>query len=789
MRLSGLDRKLLRDLRRTAGQAVAVALVVACGLAMMVMARSLIHSLDSTRHRYYETNRFAHVFAGLKRAPNSVAARIAAIPGVATVQTGVAARVTLDLPGLDEPASGIVRSLPDVGEPQLNRLFLRSGRWLAPRSRGEVLVGEAFAQANGLAAGDTLTMLLNGRRTSMRVAGIVLSPEYIFESRPGAALPDNRTFGIFWMPYQELASAFDLYGAFNDVALTLAPGAREKAVVEAVDALLAPYGGRGAYGRADHPSHIRVSDEIGVLQTLSVGFPVVFLSVAAFMTNAVLSRLLALQREQIAILKAFGYADARIAVHYLKFAFAMVAAGTVLGVAGGVLLGHRLVDLYHAFFRFPRLEFELDVSSLLLALLVSTAAAALGVASSVRRASRVPPAEAMRPEPPAHHRRALVERSGIGRLLSPTFRIAMRNLERRPMQAVFTVAGLALATAILVVPSALRDGVAYILGFSWDMMQRQDVTVGLIEPAGIEALHAMRRLPGVVHAEPYRGAAVRIGFGERERQLAIQGLPAGAVHNRAIGLGEREIELRDGGIAVSSKLAEVLGARVGDRLRVQALEGRRLTREVTLIGLLDDHAGLNAEMEIGALNRLLGEGDVVSGASFSIDPAARAAFLAALKHTPRVGAVVVKETIRGNFRDTTAASINLLQSIYLTLAIVVATGVVYNNARISLAERARELATLRVIGFTRGEVGGVLITELVALALLAVPAGLLLGSAITTGLLRQVSTETVRLPLMFTSQNFALAVLVVTLASCGSALIVLRKLERLDLVGALKAPE
>src|SRR5438105_3391136 len=319
--LSHLDRKLWRDLRRMAGQAIAVALVMACGLAMMIMARSLIYSLESTRREYYEANRLSGVFAHLKRAPNSVATEAAAIPGVAAVQSGISISVTLDIPGLDEPASGLVRSVPDTGQPELNRLFLRAGRWVSPGSRREVLVGEAFADANQLHPGDTIAMLLNGKRQELRIAGIALSPEFIFESRPGAALPDNRTYGIFWMPYKELARAFDLDGAFNYLSLTLAPGAAERPVIDEIDRMLTPYGGRGAYGRSDHPSHIRVSDEIRVLQTISIGFPIVFLSVAAFMTNAVLSRLLNLQREQIAILKAFGFTNRQIAMHYLKFAF------------------------------------------------------------------------------------------------------------------------------------------------------------------------------------------------------------------------------------------------------------------------------------------------------------------------------------------------------------------------------------------------------------------------------------------------------------------------------------
>ncbi len=787
--LSHLDRKLWRDLGRMKGQAVAVSLVMACGLSMLIMARSLIHSLGSTRDEYYRANRFAEVFAHLKRAPLSLVERVRQIPGVAVAQPGISVQVTLDIPGLDEPASGNVRSLPDFGEPDLNRLFLRRGQWLQPGKRREVLVSEAFADANQLAPGHEIALLLNGRRQTFRVAGIVLSPEFIFESRPGAALPDNRTYGVFWMAYEELSYAFDLYGAFNSLALALEPGASERAVIAGLDPLLEPFGGRGAFGRVDHPSHIRVSDEIGVLRTLSIAFPIVFLSVAAFMTNAVLSRLLNLQREQIAILKAFGFANRQIVLHYLKFAFVMVAAGTVLGGIGGYFQGHRLVGMYHLFFRFPDLAFQLDRSAFVVALLVSSFAALVGVFNAVRSAARLPPADAMRPEPPANYRPALLERTGIAHLLSHSFRIAVRNLERRPVQAFFTVAGLALATGIMIVPNCFRDSVTQVLGFQWDVIQRQDITVGLIEPSSSRARLAFAHLPGVIAVEPLRSAVARISFQHRHRQIGIQGQPRAGLHSRVVAKGNHQIALPSDGIVVSAKLAEVLGAKIGDPLRVEFLEGKRLVREVTLLGLADDLAGITAYMELDGLNRLLGEGDVVTGASFTVDAAHKADFLRALKTVPRIGWVAIKESLRENFAKTTAASINLIQGIYLTFATVVAFGVVYNNARISLAERSRELATLRVIGFSRGEVGAVLVTELVLLATCAVPLGLLLGTGFATAIVTQVNTETVRLPLVFTTRNYAFAVLVVTIASTLSGLLVLRQLNQLNLVGALRAPE
>jgi putative ABC transport system permease protein len=783
-----LDRKLLRDLRALKSQALAVALVMACGLTMMIMTRSLILSLETTRDSYYREHRFAQVFAKLKRAPQSVTTQLAAIPGVAAVQTGIALQVTLDLPGLLEPATGLIQSLPEQGELNLNRLYLRAGRVLVGRAPvGEILAGEAFAEANGLKPGDKLSAVLYGRQQTFRIAGIVLSPEFVFEAPPGAALPNNKTYGVFWMPYEELATASNLDGAFNQVSLTLAPGAAEESVIAAVDRVLEPYGGRGAYGRESHPSHTRVRDEINVLQGLSIGFPIVFLSVAAFMINAVMSRQITLQREQIAMLKACGFANREIGAHYLKFALVIVLVGTALGVLGGVALGHRLVEMYHIFFRFPSLEFKLDRGVLVAAVFVSTLAAVTGVWGAVRRAVRLPPAEAMRPEPPASFRPALVERLGLGRFFTTPFRMALRNIERQPIRALLTSVALALATGILVVPSSFRDGINHVLDYQWDLIQRQTVFVALIEPGPARTLADLRALPGVVQAEPMRGAPVELRAGNRYRRLSVTGLPPRAELNRVIDAQSRQLVLPPRGLVISSKLAEVLGVRPGDLLHLRVLDGKRPELTVPVAGLSEDFAGTAAFMDLAALNALLGEGDRISGAYLTVRADRWADFLRATKQMPRIGNVVIKEAIRDGFRQTTAESIGLIQKIYLTFATVVAFGIVYNSARISLSERQRELATLRVLGFSRGEVGAVLVGELALLTVIALPFGLVIGSGLANAIIQTVNNEFVRLPLILTPANYAFAVLVVAVASVVSALLACRRLNQLDLVGVLKA--
>jgi len=787
--MTSLDLKLIRDVGKMKGQMVAVGLVMACGLAMMIMARSLILSLETTRAAYYEQNRFADVFCDLKRAPNSLRERLAAIPGVAAVETRVVGALRMDLPGLAEPADGTILSIPEDRPMRLNTLFLRTGQLPEVGKANEVVVGEAFAKAHGFQPGDSIEVILRGAKERLKIVGIGLSPEYVFEARPGEALPDNRRFGVFWMNERDLAAACDLDGAFNNVILDVAPGEGTAPVMAEVDRLLEPYGGLIAYDRSDHASAKQLDDEIEMLNGMSIAFPIVFLSIATFMTSAVLSRVIRLQREQIAQLKAFGYSSRQVGGHYLKFALVIVGVGLVAGGIGGAWLGSNVVTMYHKFFQFPSLTFHLDLAAVGLAFLLSSAASLLGVLGTVRQAMRLPPAEAMRPEPPAEFKPSVLERLGLTNLAGPSLRMALRNIERKPWQAFFTTLGLALAVGIPIVPGAMRDGISFMLDFHWLLAQRQDVTVTLIEPGSAAVLNDIRHLPGVIHAEPFRSVPVRLRFGHHSHRLGVMGVPAGALLERALDKNANPLPMPPDGVLISAKLAEMLDARPGDSLVMEVQEGRRPSREVTIRGLITDYAGLTAYMDINALRRLMQEGQTVSGANLSVDANRWEEFLEDVKKVPRIANLGITSALQQSFRKTTAESINLIQGIYFSFSMIVAFGVVYNSARISLSERSRDLATLRVVGFTAREVAGVMIGELAMLTALAIPVGLWIGGGLADWIVRSASTETIRLPLILTHETYATAVLIVLLSAGVSFFIVSRRIRNLDLLGVLKARE
>jgi putative ABC transport system permease protein len=783
-----LDRKLLRELGRMKGQILAVSLVMACGLTMMIMTRSLILTLESTREAYYQQFAFADVFASVKRAPLAVADRMAAIPGVAAVEARVVVDVSLDLPELAAPATGHIVSLPEDGSAQkLNRVMLRSGRFPRPDERREVVLGESFAIANQLQPGDSLIAVINGRKETLEICGIGLSPEFVFEARAGETLPDHKRFSVIWMNYRALAVAYNMDGAFNDVCIDLAPGALSAPVIEEMDRLLNNYGAGGAFTRKEQPSAQRVDDEIRVLRSLSYIYPLVFLSVASFMVNAVLSRLVRLQREQIAQMKALGYSSWMVGLHYLKYVAVTGLIGTVIGGTGGYLLGSKLLEMYVEFFAFPSLVFQMDFGALGIAIAISMGSAVLGVLAVIRQAVKMPPAEAMRPEPPADFKPSLLERIGLSGFFTPAFRMALRNIERRPWQAFFTCCGLALATGLMVLPGAMSDSIDHLLTFQWNSAQRQDVIVFLNEPSSKKGLYDLGHLPGVTRAEPIRSIGARLKFGHHQRKLSITGIPRDADLNRLLDENEHPIVMPDEGLLMSSILAEILGARIGDEVQVEMLEGRRAVVNVPIRGLITDFAGVAAYMDINALQRILKEGDTVNGAYLAVDRNRWDEFMRKLKDTPRAAFVMVKSDQLAAFRDTTGKSIGMLRTMYFILAVIVSFGVVYNNARIALSERSRELATLRVVGFSLPEVRGVLVGELAVLVLLALPVGLLFGRGLALFIMSSFSTETVRLPIVISTATYSIAAIVVCSAAIASFALVSRLLGKLDLVGVLKA--
>ncbi len=787
--MRALTRKLLRDLRRMRSQAIAIALVLAAGIAMYVAYFSTFDSLQRTRAAYYADYRFADMFAGVTRAPLSIASRIRDIDGVAQADVRVVVDVTVDLPGVTEPMTGRLISMTFPRQRPLNDVFIRRGREPEPDRPDEVLVSEAFANARRLGPGDRLGAVINGHRRDLSIVGIALSPEYVYAIRPGDLLPDPSRLAIFWMERRALGAAFNMEGGFNDVALRLSPGASEPAVAAALDQVLEPYGGFGAIPRALQTSNWFLSGELTQLQNAGIFVPTIFLLVAAFLLNVALNRLVAVQREQIAALKAVGYSNGELARHYMGWSLIISIGGAAIGVGLGKLLGLGMVTMYNSYFDFPALTHELAPGYVLRALAIGAVAGLAGALVAVRHVVGLAPAEAMRPPAPERYRQTLVERLGLRRRLSPAARMILRNTASQPIRTALAIVGVSLAVAILIVGLFFVDAMDDLLRVQFEVMQRQDVTVTFTEPVSARARFELERLPGVLEVETTRMVPVDIRHGQFSRRTAITGLVPGPTLNRVIDASQRPVPVAADGLVMSATLAKVLGVRPGDSVELRVLEGARPIRQITVQRLVDDYMGASAYMTQGALHRLMREGESMSGAYLRIDTAAETTLFDRLRKTPAVSGVLLKRAMVQSFKDTIMQNMGTLVLFNVVFAGVIAYGVVYNASRIILSERGRDLASLRVLGFTRREVSAILLGELAVIVVSAIPVGLAIGQALSAFIVWGTQTELYRFPLIVTARTRVFAAVVVLVSAAISGLIVRRGVDRLDLVAVLKVRE
>ncbi len=787
--MSMLDRKLRRDLWRLKGQVATIALVLACGIMAMIMLRSTLTSLLGARDAYYERYRFADVFARLERAPDDVAKQLERLPGVAVASTRIVEDVMVPMSDEPDPITGRVISIPDRGRPPLDDVYLRAGRMPIEGAPDEAVVLEQFTEAHHLVPGDELPVVINGRLRQIRIVGIALSPEYVLAMSGRELAPDNRRFAVLWMLHAEVAPAFRMEGAFNDVAIRLEPGASLPAVLEAVDHVLERYGGLHAIGRDKQMSNYALTNELSVLQSLGVMIPAVFLLVAAFLVNVVVSRLVFLERTQIAVLKALGFSNRRIGLHYLGLVALIVAVAAVLGIALGAWSAGWMTDLYAEFYRFPTQIHQIPAGVVVLTVAIGLVAAVGGALFAVRRIAKLPPAEAMRPPAPLTYHRGVVEKLRIDRAIGPSAMMVVREIRRKPFRFALSAFGIAAGIAIFVMGRFSWDSFDYLMEERFPRTNQEDLTVALMTATPNRALHELEAIPGVEYAEGQRVVPVRFVAGPRHRDSMLIGIPKQAELRHLIGSNDREVHPPPEGLVMTDKLAEILGLKPGDRVDVELLEGDFSKRSLPVAGTIDEAFGLQAYARADWLARVLREDPRVSAISLRADPLRLDEIRLALKELPRVLGVTSTRSMIDRMREQTGESM-LFMTLILTLsAAAISIGIVYNNARIALSMRARDLATLRVLGFTRGEISSVLLGELAAQVIVGIPLGLWLGTEWARVLAANIDPETIRFPVHIAMRSYVEAAVIALVSGLASALLVRHKLDHLDLVGVLKSSE
>jgi putative ABC transport system permease protein len=783
-----LNRKLLRDLMRLKWQMAAIAMLIACGVSVAVMAFSAQKALLLAQRRYYAQTHFGDLFATATRVPRSVVDDLRRIDGVTVVDARAKQSGLMEVPGLLRPASAHLIALPDDERRALNRIVLVAGRLPAPDRTDEAVALKTFLDAAHVALGERLSMVVEGRRLTFAIVGAVLSPEYVYAPSNGP-MPDDAHVGVFWAPRLAVEQPTGLGGAFSAVSLALAPGASEPAALAQIDRLLAPYGGVPAYPRADQISHKFQADRIERLAVMAEVIPPVFLIVAASLVHLVLGRLVETEREQIGLLKAFGYYDIEAAAIYVKMAALVAVAGVVAGGAFGGYLGHVLIVVLAQYMRFPRLEAQFSWAALWIASALSVAAAVAGSFRAASRAARLSPAVAMQPPAPGIYRRSFIERGPLWTALDQPTRMIVRNLVRYPGRAALTVGGLAVSLSLLVGSQFLFGAIDAVVDQAYFQARRWTDQVAFAEHRDIHAMAEISRLPAVLRAEPFRHADARLRAHGRSERVLMIGTEPDAALARPLDPNGAPIAFLGRGMIVSQPLAAHLRLQPGDTVDVEINEGRHARTLLPVSAIAQDYGGLTVQMSRAELNRAIGDGDVASGADLTVRTDDRASCYRAIAKVPQIVSAGSRDDTVRSFRATVTAAMTTEMVLYLGFAAAIAFGVAYNISRIALTDRARDLATMEVLGFRPIECAYVLAGELALLSLVAIPLGVGGGFALGAAMVQAFTRQDFYLPFRMTPHGLGVAFSTYVGAVLLAAALVVQRIWRLDLVSVLKTRE
>lgn len=786
--MKGLYRKLFRDLKTMGVQIFTIALLIVGGLSVLVSSWSSYLSLQTAKESFYEQYRFADVFAEVVRAPESLQKQISQLLGVELIETRLIEDGLVEVPNQVEPALGHFISWRGPQQ-SLNQIHLRQGRMPEKSSQMEVVVHEAFAEAHHLKMGDHLKIQIGGQQRVLQISGIGLSPEFVYALSPVAPLPDDKHFGVFWMRHQDLQTLMGMDGAFNSLNLKVAKQTSLSELKRQLDLLLAPYGNIQSYDRSRQMSNIFVEDEIRQQRVMALVMPTIFLAVAMFILNIILSRLISLHRPQIATLKSLGYSAWKLTRHYFQLVTLILLTGILPSLLIGAWIGHWYAGRYAEFFRFPSIDFTLSLSAVGLSILVGLISGWVGAAGSLLKVFSLRPAEALRPPSPPHFQKGLFEKLGLSRRLSLFSKMTLRSLLFRPLRLLLGIIGMALALAILINGSFWTDVIDSIKDRQFYQMRREDLTVRLLHPKEASVFVELHHIPGVIMTEGERAVPIRLLFKNFKKEIAILGWEPNAQLSRVLDEKNNPIQPQKGGVLLSRYFQVEYNLRVGDLVSFKVLQGAQQEFSVPVLGFVEDMIGQQAYATKNDLHQWLQESPVVDTIQLKIDPKFADSIYLNLKSRPEVAAINIRQLLLKSFTETVADMIVTFTIILYAFAVAIAGAVMYNAARISFSERGWELASLRILGFNVGPCFEILWIEIGLQVLLALIPGLALGYALSYLSTQMIHNDTFKFPLVIDLSTYGGAVLMLMLTFLVNGFFLYRHVRLLGFSEALKARE
>ncbi|MCL2057227.1 MAG: FtsX-like permease family protein [Oscillospiraceae bacterium] len=752
---------------------------------MMYISFHLMHlNLHGAMNALYEERKFGDGFAAVAQIPLSDIAKVEAVPGIREAAATVTIDVSVDRPGFDRTITLRLSSFDPADTSRINDFQILEGT--QPHNSG-ILLSEKFARASGYSVGDEITLVIGGDRVREIVTGLVLSPEYVY-AIPDASqmLPDFETFGFGFMPGARLGTLSGAAGTGNRVSFLLEDGAKYRNVEPLLEEILRPYGLIYLIPRDDQLSHAMLYMEIDVIGQMSTSMPFLFMALAVIILYIMLKRIIEQERTSIGTLKAMGFGNGTVMLLYISYGVIVGLLGGIAGASFGLALNAPMTGLMLEFFDLPAARVPPDFSLIMNGMAISLLSGASGAFMGTMGILRLSPSDAMRPPAPPTVTVDFVGRVPFLRaVLASHGYMAARNISRGRVRSAVVVFGLSVSFALMAFIASYGDMFDTLIFNQFTKVQLYNLRVSLKSPipytGAIESAYA---LEGVRRAEGILEISVELRNGHLRKSTVITAMEKSSalfyIYDNDLDI---TFEPPAGGVILASSLAKELNAVRGDVLTMRTPYTGGEDIPLPVEGIVNTGLGATGFMAIEGLWGLLG-----------IPPSASGILLDAHETMPIKDSLTDAENVAATLDlDESMAVVEDMISTYIPLTymmqlagIAIAFAIITNTASISLSERKREYATMRVMGMHPREIGKVVAFEYWILFILAVPPGIWLESLFKRSIAGMVDNDVFSIPQSTGLASFATAAALCMLTIMLSNLSAARKISRFDMVEVLK---
>lgn len=785
--------KLLRDLWARKGTLFALIMILATGVACYTGMAAVYQDLDNARAEYYHKYNLADFTLDLKRAPITATYKLENLPNVLRLRKRIKINAVATLPKKADPIPCVVMSLPVPKRNVINNVRMIRGMWFSNPHANEILVNQQFMQARHLQIGDRIKVRFPDEERNLLIVGIVTSPEYTFVLAPNTLAPDPGGFAIIYAPFKYLQQYSKLNGSFNQL-LGMVKNNSDIAVENTMSLLadkLDAYGVLLQTPQREQISAKILHDELVNVKKSTSFLPTIFLLVAALILNIILGRLVAQQRSAIGILKAIGYNNFAILRHYLGFGLIIGLLGGIIGIIFGYGLQYLLLEQYKTYFLIPNMHAYFYADIIIIGILVSILSALAGSLFSAYQATKLEPAESMHPPTPEIGTHILIEQIKIfWQKLSFQNKMIMRAIFRNRLRSFITITAAIAATALVFTALEFLDSMYKMGNFSFDEVQHQDYNLALRDPLGIDIIRPNAIIPGVKQIEGQLVVPAKLQSGPYKKNTEVTGLPQNNVLYTPVDKQARKISVSKSGLVINKTLANMLHVKTGDTIIMRPLLGNRTTTRVTIIKIITTYLGLAVYADQTWLSRLLGNSYLTNHILFKLHKNADVnKFIAAInKFAPIINLISTKVS-KQLFFESLYKFMLFAAFIMIGFAGIIAMGAILNTAMISLNERERDVASLRVLGFTSIQVAKIFFGESILLNCLGIFLGLFGGVYLAYYASVVFSTEVYRMPLVIRPIRLVETVLIMFTFVLISQIIIYYIIKKLNWFDVLNVKE